>query len=148
MLRHPPGLPAPAARREVLETPPMVSAPPLLPTTSRERPGVIPTYNDLPPPQPAPCQERQGPTHMAALPAHFPLDDQAVNPRVDGAPKLPDVSEDVHAKVSQWLQRAHATPFLVDDEDSISEDDASQAKRRRCPIKSSRLCTRDSHMLY
>ena len=36
----------------------------------------------------------------------------------------------------------------MDEEDSVSEDDASPAKRRRHPIKSGRLCTSDSHVLH
>ena len=40
------------------------------------------------------------------------------------------------------------TPRLMDDKDSISKDDALPDKRRQHPIKSGRLCTRDSHMLH
>ena len=59
--------------------------------------------NDLPPPQLAPCQVRQGSTHVSALTTCFHLDDQAVDPRVDEGPHIPNVSEAIHAKVSQWL---------------------------------------------
>ena len=50
--------------------------------------------------------------------------------------------------MAQCLQGALATSFLTDDEDSVSEDDASPENRRCNYMKSGRLCTRDSHMLH
>ena len=96
VLRHPPRLPAPSARQEVLEMGPMGSAPLLLPTTSRERPKATLECN-LPPPQPTSCQERQVTNHTGTLPPRITFDAQGP---VEWAPHLPDVSDAVCARVT------------------------------------------------
>ena len=62
-------------------------------------------------------------------------------------PNLHDVSKVVRTRVAQHLQGTPA-PFLLTDEDSPMDEDASPTKRRRCSIKSGRLRTCDTHVLH
>ena len=65
----------------------------------------------------------------------------------EGAPPpLPDVSEAVRTRVAQRLQGAPA-PFLLIDEDSPTDEEASPTKRKRHTIKLGTPRTRDTHVV-
>ena len=61
------------------------------------------------------------------------------------APLLRNVSEAVRARVAQRLQGAPEA-FLLTNEDSPSDEDASHRKRKRT-IKSGKLRTQDTHVV-
>ena len=48
---------------------------------------------------------------------------------------LPDISEEVRARVTQCLRGAPSISFITTDEDSALDNDASPRKRRRSHIK-------------
>ena len=57
----------------------------------------------------------------------------SANPAADATPAaelhhLPNVSEEIRARVTQHLRRAPSISFITDDEDSESDDDASLRK--------------------
>ena len=70
----------------------------------------------------------------------------AITYQENAQPPLSDVSEAVHARVTQCLQGA-PDPFLLVDEDSPSDEETSPCKRKWRTIKSGKLRTRDSHVV-
>ena len=61
-------------------------------------------------------------------------------------PLLPDVSEAVRIRMAQRLQGA-PDPFLLTDEDSLSNEETCLGKRKRRTIKSGKLRTGDTHVV-
>ena len=60
---------------------------------------------------------------------------------------LPDMSDATRARVAQRLWGDPA-PFLLTDEDSPSDEEASSVKRKKHSIKSGKLHTRDTHVIH
>ena len=65
----------------------------------------------------------------------------------DYFPTLPDMSDEVHTRVLQWLRGALA-PFLLMDEDCAMDEKVSHIKNRRRNIKSGNLRTWDTHVVH
>ena len=80
-------------------------------------------------------------------PPSLPAPRHPGNQALRRATSPPEVSDAIQARVTQRLWRAPATSFLITDEDSPSDEDASPVKRRRCTIKSGRLRTMDTHVV-
>ena len=112
-----------------------------LSSTSQERPGTAPTIS-LTSRLPSTSQERLATAALGSLPPRLPVDSQE-RPEMDSSgglpPHLPDVCDAMRARVA---------PFLLTNEDSPSDEEASPFKRRRCTIKSGRLHTWDTHVIH
>ena len=106
-------------------------------------PGLLAPTMSLLPRLPHSSQDRLASTASGSLLPPLPVDTQEgpeMNPPGVSLPHLPDMSGAVRARVTQQLWRA-TSPFLLTDEDSPSDEQASPVKRKRHSIKSGRLWT-------